>query len=263
MIACDRSGTIVADSAGTRVGVVHGGARNILFSGNDDYAVTGEEAASSGGTMKEGYSLAIKAGGEKIGTFGIAGSLEVVRPLARIAAALAEKMLGEDEMKTVLQEQAANLGSSIQQAAAAIQEMTASSQELAAGSQAVAREAAEAARQVKDTVQIISFIRRVADQTKLLGLNAAIEAARAGEHGRGFSVVAGEVRKLAEESDRSAVEINKMLEKFQESIRRVSGGIEQSSAAVQELARASQEIAKMVESLQLVCGQLSDMAGSL
>ncbi len=62
---------------------------------------------------------------------------------------------------------------------------------------------------------ITSLVRELANQTNLLALNAAVEAARAGEHGKGFAVVAAEIRKLADQSKKSAERINSLVEDIQ------------------------------------------------
>lgn len=262
-IVGDPSGTIVADSAGKRVGVFHQGQHNIMTTDINEILVSKEDEIATDGKSKEGFNVAITAQGEKIGCFGIAGPVDVVRPIGKVAAGMISTMVRDEELKETLRKQVDKLNKSIEVAASAIEEVAASSQEVAAISQTVADAVADGQSQVKQTTGILEFIRKVAVQTNLLGLNAAIEAARAGEHGRGFSVVADEVRKLAVDSNRSTDEINVILTQLQVIIDRISEGVGQNNIIVHEQANATQDITAIVESVQQVGYELDKLASEI
>ncbi len=118
----------------------------------------------------------------------------------------------------------------------------------------------EVEKMTTNIVHILEQIRSIADQTRMLGLNAAIEAARAGEHGRGFAVVADEVRKLSDYSKETAGEIKDITEEITGIIANMKSISGISLDAIMEQSANSQEINANLEELTAMFEEIHKVA---
>ena len=197
---------------------------------------------------------------ERYGTSFLAISIPIIDDDGNVVGTLTSG-LGRSNEKT-LDEISSHLNEGLNQMASTTQEIAASASTLANLGQNLLELAETSTKNISETETILNLIKKVSDQTNLLGLNAAIEAARAGEHGLGFSVVAKEIRKLAENTKNAAVQVNHIISAISEAVYNMANVVEESSAISQEQAAATEETAAAIEELTSMADKLQEFAKS-
>ncbi len=132
-----------------------------------------------------------------------------------------------------------------------LEAMNATMNRMAGSSQTITNRLAELSEKASSINSMVTTINKIADQTNLLSLNAAIEAEKAGEYGRGFSVVASEIRRLADQTAVATYDIEQMVKEVQSAV----------AAGVMGMDRFSEELHHGVEEAKLASAEMRKVIG--
>ncbi|MBP3889483.1 MAG: PocR ligand-binding domain-containing protein [Cellulosilyticum sp.] len=148
------------------------------------------------------------------------------------------------------------LSTNFMQISATLEELSASAVNITHQQEDLNKEITQVATITTEINKILDAIKRIADQTKMLGLNASIEAARAGEAGRGFGVVANEIKNLSDNSKKTAELITKLTSQIQASIASTQENSYTTLETTQQQAEAMECLNASLEEIVTLCDRL-------
>lgn len=261
----------------------------VRIQGSDELAMLGDAFDSMTSNLRDLIATE-KQARERVETLLQA----IVDTANRLASSTAEILAGTSQQAAGAQEQAA----AVSQTVATVDEVTQTAQQAMQRAKAVAeasqrsvevgkagrkavddavtsmnsvREQTESiaesilalAEQAQSIGEIIATVNEIAEQTNLLALNAGIEASRAGEHGKGFSVVAGEVKALADQSKKATAQVRQILGEIQKATNRSVMTAEEGSKSVKDAIRIASEAGGTIRALAEVINEAAQAAAQI
>lgn len=167
------------------------------------------------------------------------------------------------EIEENIREMANKLNSALALMASTSEQLSAQSQEISGVSRELLKMYAASVAKIGDTGQVLTIIKNVANQTNLLGLNAAIEAARVGELGKGFGVVAGEIRKLSDSTADSISQASQIIATIQTDSTQNQEQLAYIEKVIAQVAEAVSHLAETVQGTSTLAVQLNTLADEL
>ncbi|HEX3023134.1 MAG TPA: methyl-accepting chemotaxis protein [Lachnospiraceae bacterium] len=181
-------------------------------------------------------------------TGNVAGVINIVRP---------------KQAELSLKNMSVNLERQLSEVGITIQELAAASTLIHTNEQEVNKEIEDITVMANQIYEVSNLIQSIANQTKMLGLNASIEAARSGAVGKGFAVVASEINKLSEQSRNTVPKIKKLTEDIKNKVEETKFKSQASLASSQEQVAATEEITATIEEIQSTSVELANIANTI
>lgn len=153
-----------------------------------------------------------------------------------------------------------NLDEGLEEISFTIEELAASASNIHVNEQHLNKNINEITGLTQEINEVSSLIKKIADETNILGLNAAIEAARAGEAGKGFGVVANQIRKLSEQSKSTVPKIKKLTDEIIHKVSESSEKSQSSLSSSQEQAAATEEVTASIEEITAMAEELNKIS---
>lgn len=184
------------------------------------------------------------------------------RPIVLAATVLdvTEQKRSREIFEADMEKSIHSLAAGLDEISAVVAETTADVQGLNEQQDSITKAAASVNEKVNESLEIISLIQGIANQTNLLSLNASIEAARAGEAGKGFAVVANEVGKLAVSCNETSAHISQSLNEMQKVIEHILSKIDGMDKAVVSQSGNMEKIHDMTQKLNELCDEEKEIA---